>query len=115
MNNGNQLNFFDLGHLKKREIPIKIKSQKRFLLINGKKVEADFKANYFNENPDEVYEEDGCNPHLEIKGQPNIITETGYRSIFFDFEILKEATSFEEMVENLLKSQTTKPIIIKWI
>lgn len=42
---------------------------------------------------------DITSPHIEFKGEPNVLTETGYRSHFSRID-LKEYKSMQEMVED---------------
>jgi len=102
-----QLTFNELNEKgKRKEIDIKIRDQKRIIDLNGVKVEVRFKIDFFVD-AQVFYEGDIYCPHIEIQSinekEPNVLTETGYRSCFFDFWIVEESKSFEEMVERILK------------
>jgi len=103
-----QLTFNELNENgKRKEIEIKIRDQNRTIYINGVKVEVRFKIDFFG-NAQVFYVGESYVPHIEIQSvnekEPNILTETGYRSCFFNFWVLEEAKSFEELVETVLKS-----------
>jgi len=91
----------------RKEVEIKIKDQERIIDLNGVKVWVKFKIDFFGDAK-KFYEGEHYCPHIEVRSvdeeQPNIITETGYRSCFFDFWVVQESKSFEEMVESVLKS-----------
>jgi len=91
---------------KRKEIEIKIRDQEKIMNLNGVKVKVRFKIDYFGDAQVFYVGESYC-PHIEIQSinekEPNIITETGYRSCFFDFWVVEESKSFEEMVERIMK------------
>jgi len=102
-----QITFNELDEKgKRKEIDIKILDQERIINLNGVKVCVKFKRDYFG-NAQIFYVGEDYTPHIEIQSlnnEPNVLTETGYRSYFFWFDTLKESKSFEEMVEKVLKN-----------
>ena len=91
---------------KRKEIKINIPDQERIIDLNGVKVWVKFKIDFFGDAKT-FYEGEHYCPHIEVRSfndkEPNIMTETGYRSCFFDFWVVQESNSFEEMVESVLK------------
>ena len=72
-----------------------LKDGKGIITLNGIKIKWEFKKNYF----------DGV-PHLEFTGvkdkEPNLISETGYRSCFGQWD-LSNYNSAEEIVKDYVK------------
>jgi len=102
-----QLTFNEIDEKgKRKEIDIKINDQEKIINLNGVKVMVKFKRDYFG-NAKMFYVGEYYTPHIEIQSlnnEPNVLTETGYRSCFFNFWVLEESNSFEELVETVLKN-----------
>lgn len=90
-----------------KEIKINIPNQEKIIYLNDVKIKVKFKSDFLG-NTQKFYEGLHYVPHIEIQSfndKPNILTEGGYRSCFFDFWFLREAKDFKELVEKVLKNE----------
>lgn len=115
-----QLTFEDMEDGKRKEIKIDIPDGEREIELNGVKTTVKLEKDYLGHAKKFFNGEFYC-PHLEIQSEgkypnrkKNILTDTGYRSYFFDFWILEESKTYEEVVEKILKADN-KWVEIKWL
>ena len=124
-----QLTLGQAGVVERDKIIIDIPDGERLMDLNGTKIKVSLWKDYFGKAK-EFFEGEHYVPHIEIISVekrnlppakdtgyippiPNILTETGYRSYFFPFEILEDHKTYEEVVESVLKADN-KWVDIKW-
>lgn len=71
--------------------------EKGKFILNGVEISYEFKNDYFSKTPEPL----GC-PHIEFNSgkNPNLITETGYRSYFFNAEELEGYNSILDFIKD---------------
>ena len=84
---------------------VPFKDETGYFILNGVRIQYDFKAVYVS-----------CMSHIEFNSgkQPNLITETGYRSWFVSAEEFKGFKSIKEVIEQFIK-EIKKPYTLKFI
>lgn len=121
-----QLTFEQIDNEGKRiEVTNLVKDQGRIIELNGVMVKVILRKDYFSKAEKFYVGENYC-PHIEVRSvkdkEPNILTETGYRSCFFNFWVLEDYKTFEGVVVCVLnevlnennKNKSKEKLSIKW-
>ena len=91
----------------------KFQDENGVIIVNGVEVNYTFKNDYFRDDREKI--DDRAIKHIEfMSDKPSIISETGYRSWFFDGWELNDVNSIKELIDEFVKiCMKEKGIIIE--